>query len=167
MLVNSLIFAPLFNAPKKHFLKQAVICAALGRLHSSLWKWDIASVFFNVHIVSKSPAELSPPICAFMEMRSNANLPCLVNLAHKVILKDIRSNFKLESYNQWKQISQLRNMKSHRESFLDLRPQCDIKLQTCLWEVKWQYLKIILKSQDMNSHWDMKSHFKICHIVSY
>ncbi len=41
-------------------------------------------MFFNVRIVSKSPAELSPPIGAFMELRYNANLPCLVNLALSV-----------------------------------------------------------------------------------
>ncbi len=40
---------------------------------------DLAeSVFFNVCIVSKSHAEFPPPIGAFMELRSNANLPCLV-----------------------------------------------------------------------------------------
>ncbi len=38
-------------------------------------------LFFNVHIVSKSPTEFSTPIGAFMELRSNANLPCFVNLA--------------------------------------------------------------------------------------
>ncbi len=43
------------------------------------------SVFFNVRIVSKSHAEFSPPICAFMESRSNDNLPCLVNLALNVV----------------------------------------------------------------------------------
>ncbi len=32
-------------------------------------------LFFNVCIVSKSPAEISPPIGAFMELRSNTNLP--------------------------------------------------------------------------------------------
>ncbi len=56
-------------------LKQAVIFATLGTLDLA------ASVFFNVHIVSKSPAECSPPIGAFMELCSNANLPCMVNLA--------------------------------------------------------------------------------------
>ncbi len=40
-----------------------------------------ASVFFNVCVVSISPAEFSPSICAFLELCSNANLPCLVNLA--------------------------------------------------------------------------------------
>ncbi len=40
-----------------------------------------ASVFFNMRIVSKSHTEFSPPIGAFMELRSNANFPCLVNLA--------------------------------------------------------------------------------------
>ncbi len=44
------------------------------------------SVFFNVHLVSKSPTEFSPHISAFMELCSNANLPCLVNQAHEVIL---------------------------------------------------------------------------------
>jgi len=40
-----------------------------------------ASVSFNVHILSKSPAELFTPICVFVGLRSHANLPCLVNLA--------------------------------------------------------------------------------------
>ncbi len=40
------------------------------------------SVSFIVRIVSKSHAECSPLIGAFIELRSNANLPCLVNLAH-------------------------------------------------------------------------------------
>ncbi len=43
-----------------------------------------ASIFFNVRIVSKSPTEFSPPIGAFMELRSNANLPYLANLALNV-----------------------------------------------------------------------------------
>ncbi len=38
-------------------------------------------MFFNVRIISKSHAEFSPPIGGFMELHSNANLPCLVNLA--------------------------------------------------------------------------------------
>ncbi len=42
--------------------------------------WDI-SPSPNVSIVSTSPAEFSPPISAFMELRINANLPCLVSLA--------------------------------------------------------------------------------------
>ncbi len=65
---------------KKHVLKQAVICAALdcaGHYGNNL----APSVFFNVCIVSKSPAEFSPPIGGFMELRSNVNLPHLVNLA--------------------------------------------------------------------------------------
>ncbi len=40
-------------------------------------------MFFNVRIVTKSPAELSPPIGAFMELRSNANLPRLVKSGPK------------------------------------------------------------------------------------
>ncbi len=66
--------APLFNAPKKYVLKQAVICAALdcaGHYGNNL----AASVFFNVCIVNKSPAEFSPPIGGFMELRSNALCP--------------------------------------------------------------------------------------------
>ncbi len=59
-----------------------------GRLCWSLWKWN-ASVFFNVHIVSKSPAEFFPPIGAFMELCSNANLPCLVNFAPKAQMHGI------------------------------------------------------------------------------
>ncbi len=47
-----------------------------------------ASVFFNVRIVSKSPTEFSPPICAFMELSLNANLPCLVNLAPSFLCTD-------------------------------------------------------------------------------
>ncbi len=46
---------------------------------------DLAlSVFSEVRIVSKSPTEFSPSIGAFMELRSNANLPCLLNLALKI-----------------------------------------------------------------------------------
>ncbi len=45
---------------------------------------DVVSVFFNVHLISRSPAEFSPPIGTFMELRSNARLPCLVNLALNV-----------------------------------------------------------------------------------
>lgn len=36
---------------------------------------------FNVRIISKSPAEFSPPIGAFIELRSNTTLQCLVSLA--------------------------------------------------------------------------------------
>lgn len=39
------------------------------------------SVFFNLFIVSKSPAEFSTPFGTFMGMRSHTNLHCLVNLA--------------------------------------------------------------------------------------
>ncbi len=35
MLIKLLVFASLFNAQKKHVLKQALICAALGRLRWS------------------------------------------------------------------------------------------------------------------------------------
>ncbi len=38
-------------------------------------------VFFNFRIVSKSPAEISTPIGTVLELRSRANLPCLVKLA--------------------------------------------------------------------------------------
>ncbi len=33
-------------------------CAALGILRWSICKWDVASVFFNLRIVSQSPAEI-------------------------------------------------------------------------------------------------------------
>ncbi len=43
-------------------------------------------LFFNVRMASKPPAEFFPPIIgAFMELRSNANFLCLVNLALNVI----------------------------------------------------------------------------------
>ncbi len=68
--VNSLVFAALFNAPQKACLK------AGGNLR--LW-----FLFFNLHHVSKSPVEFSTFVSAFMELRSNANLPCLVNLSFR------------------------------------------------------------------------------------
>ncbi len=45
--------------------------------------WDVESVFSNVCIVSKSHAEVSPPIPAFMALCFNTNLPYVVN---KVIM---------------------------------------------------------------------------------
>ncbi len=38
------------------------------------------SVFFNLLIVSRSTAELSPPISTFIGLRSHVNLPCLLIL---------------------------------------------------------------------------------------
>lgn len=43
------------------------------------------SVLFNVHIVSKSFAELSSPIGILMGLWSHANLPSLVHLALNVL----------------------------------------------------------------------------------
>ncbi len=43
-----------------------------------------ASVFFNLHIVSRSPTKLSTTSGALMILQSLANLPCLVNLALRV-----------------------------------------------------------------------------------
>ncbi len=40
-----------------------LICAALGRFPWSLWELDVASVFFSLHIVSKSPAEIHTHWC--------------------------------------------------------------------------------------------------------
>ncbi len=40
------------------------------------------SVFFNLHVVSKSPSEISPPIGAVFGI---ANLPCLVKLAPSLL----------------------------------------------------------------------------------
>ncbi len=62
-----------------------LICAALGILRWSLRKWNVASVFFNLQVVSKSPTEISTLICNVLELRSRANLPCLLNLALGVI----------------------------------------------------------------------------------
>ncbi len=47
----------------------------LGTLHWSICKWDAPSVFFNLRIVSKSPAEISTSIGDVLELRSCANLP--------------------------------------------------------------------------------------------
>ncbi len=58
-----------------------LICAAHGRLHWSICKLDVVSVFFHLRVVSKSPAEISTPIGAVLELCSRANLPCLVKLA--------------------------------------------------------------------------------------
>ncbi len=80
VLVISLVFVALCNTQNKHVLNQLVIYAAYGRLCRSLWKLDVASLFINVHLVGKSH-KFSPPISAFVELCSNANLPCLVNLA--------------------------------------------------------------------------------------
>ncbi len=41
-------------------------------------KLDVASIFFHFCVVSKSPAEISTPIGAVLELLSHANLPCLV-----------------------------------------------------------------------------------------
>ncbi len=65
-----------------------LICAALGMLCWSLRKLDVVSVFFNLRIVSKSPAEISMPIGAVLELRSHANLPRLVNLAPRALQTD-------------------------------------------------------------------------------
>ncbi len=62
-----------------------LICAALGILRWSICKWDLASVFFILPGVSKSPAEISTPIGAVLELRSRANLPSLVKLALNVL----------------------------------------------------------------------------------
>ncbi len=42
----------LFNAPKKHVLKQMVIYAALGRLRCHYGNYLTAFMFFNVRIVN-------------------------------------------------------------------------------------------------------------------
>ncbi len=81
VLVISLVFVALCNTQNMHVLNQLVIYAAYGRLCRSLWKLDVASLMFiNGHLVGKSH-KFSPPISAFVELCSNANLPCLVNLA--------------------------------------------------------------------------------------
>ncbi len=47
-----------------------------------------------LHLVGKSPAEFSAPIGAFTELRSNANLPCLVNLVLGNFTKIFFLNFR-------------------------------------------------------------------------
>ncbi len=101
-LVNLLV--PLFNAQKKNVLNYffacvvsrspapdehwlclfttMLICTALGIFLWLIFKWDVASVFFNLHVVSKSPAEISTPISSVLELWSCANLHCLENMAH-------------------------------------------------------------------------------------
>ncbi len=50
-----------------------LISAALGRLHWSLWKLDVASVFFSLCIVIKLPAEMFTPISSVLELCSCNN----------------------------------------------------------------------------------------------
>ncbi len=52
-----------------------LICAALGILRWSIYKWDDASVFFNLRISCKSPTEMSTPIATVLELHSCANSP--------------------------------------------------------------------------------------------
>ncbi len=42
-------------------------------------------MFFHLRIVRKSPAEISMPVGAVLELHSRADLTCLVNLAPRVI----------------------------------------------------------------------------------
>lgn len=50
-----------------------LICTALGCVGH--YGFDLASsVFLNFHVVSRSPAEMSTTICAFMGLRSHSNL---------------------------------------------------------------------------------------------
>ncbi len=69
LLATSSMFWPpvLFNLPWLIFFlyslfATALIYSALGILRWLICKWDVASVFFNLHVVSKSPVEISPPI---------------------------------------------------------------------------------------------------------
>ncbi len=69
LLATSSMFWPLvlFNLPWLIFFlyslfATALIYSVLGILRWLICKWDVASVFFNLHVVSKSPVEISPPI---------------------------------------------------------------------------------------------------------
>ncbi len=53
-------------------------------LRWSVCKWDVASVFFNLRIVSKSPADISTPICTVLERCSRLNWLCLIKLVLKL-----------------------------------------------------------------------------------
>ncbi len=66
-----------------------IICAALGILCWSIFNRDVTAVFFNLRIVSKSPAGICPPIGSVLELHSCANLPCLVKLALNYLLGNI------------------------------------------------------------------------------
>ncbi len=100
---------PLFNAPKKHVLKlfyvcvvsrspapdkhrlrlfaTTLICAALGILHwSGRYVNEMLRLCSLICALSVNhPAEISMPIGVVLEMRSHANLSCLVNQALTVI----------------------------------------------------------------------------------
>ncbi len=62
--------------------KNDAVFISSGSLCLGHYGYDLAvSVFFHLHIVSRSTAELSILIDVFMGLGSHANLPCLVNLA--------------------------------------------------------------------------------------
>ncbi len=54
-----------------------------------------------MHIDSESPAEFSSLINAFMELRSNVNLPCLVNLAQFIFRLLLECLLDLELSKVW------------------------------------------------------------------
>ncbi len=53
-----------FQCPVASLFATSLIGAALGILHWLICKRDVASVFFNLHIVSKSPASAQFWNCA-------------------------------------------------------------------------------------------------------
>ncbi len=60
------------------------------------------SVLFNLCIVTKSLTESSTPISAVLEIRSRANLPCLVKLALRFQIIAVLLNF-IFIKESWKQ----------------------------------------------------------------
>ncbi len=63
------------------YLRLRYFALRLVRLCWSICKWDVAPVFSNLCVVSKSPAEIPPPIGVVLELHSHTNLLCLVKLA--------------------------------------------------------------------------------------
>ncbi len=57
-------------------------------------------LFFNLRVVSKSPAEISTPIGAVLELQSRTNLPCLVKLALNIVRKSPNGNCKIQTQNR-------------------------------------------------------------------
>ncbi len=74
----------------KHQLSKLLATSSIF-LASGSFQCTVASLFpfilhlrlllFALHLVIKSPAEISTPIGAFLDLRSHGNLPCLVKLA--------------------------------------------------------------------------------------
>lgn len=88
-----------------------------------------ATVFFNLHVVSKSSSELSSPICTCLELRSDANLPCLINLAlcllsQKILTAPLRLFINMEEVIQTCSVKLLQAQKMFEDTEEQLKQQC-------------------------------------------